>query len=74
MIERRRSKKNFFFPNSFKFCAVKRNYQFLSGNNNRLKLFIIEEAKEGISDFSKVTVKVFLMCSTILFCFNIISI
>ena len=57
MIERRRLKK-FFFPNNFKFCAVKKNYQFLSGNN-RLKFFIIAEAKEGISDFSQVTVKVF---------------
>ena len=30
--------------------------------------FIIEEAKETVLDFSQGTVKVLLMCSTILFC------
>ena len=30
----------------------------LSGNNNRVIFFIIEEAKEAISDFSQGTVKV----------------
>ena len=52
----------------------------LSGNNNRL-FFIIEEAKETISDFSKGPANILWMfsndwataCSTILSCFNIIS-
>ena len=35
--------------------------------------FIIEETKEAILDFSQGTVKVLWMCSTILFCFNIVS-
>ena len=62
----------------------------LSGTNNGVKFFIIEEVKENILDFSQETVKVLWMlsydlarvdnvfdrtaCSTILFCFNIISI
>ena len=37
-------------------------------------LFIIEEAKGTILDFSQGTVKVLWMCSTILFCFNILSV
>ena len=36
--------------------------------------FIIEEARETILDFLQGTVKVLWMCSTILFCFNVISI
>ena len=62
----------------------------LSGTNNGVRFFIIEEVKENILDFSQETVKVLWMlsydlarvdkvfdrtaCSTILFCFNIISI
>ena len=39
----------------------------LDANNNRLLFFIIEEVKETILDFSQGAVKVFWMCSTILF-------
>ena len=42
----------------------------LSGSNNRLIFFIIEEGKETILNFSQGTVKAII----ILFCFNIISI
>ena len=53
----------------------------ISGNNNRLIFFIIEEAKETILDFSQGTAKGMLMssydlataCYTILVYFNIIS-
>ena len=31
-------------------------------------IFIIEEANETVSDFSQATVKVFWMCSTLVFC------
>ena len=44
--------------------------QNLSGNINRLMFFIIEEAKETIHKEPKVL----WMCSTVLFCSNIISI
>ena len=37
----------------------------LSGNNNRLMFFIIEEAIETVLDFSQGTVKALWMCSTI---------
>ena len=41
-------------------------------NDNTIMFFIIEKAKEVILDFSQGTVKVLWICSTILFCFNII--
>ena len=41
---------------------------------NAKMLFIIEEVKETILDFSQGTVKVLRMCSIILFCSNIISV
>ena len=44
------------------------------GNANTIMFLIIEEAKETVLDFSQGTVKVLLMCSTVLFCSNIISI
>ena len=37
-------------------------------NDNTTMIFIIEEAKETILDFSQGTVKVLSMCSTVLFC------
>ena len=37
-------------------------------------LFIIEEAKKTIVDFSQETVKALWMCSIILFCYNLIPI
>ena len=43
-------------------------------SGNITMFFIIEEAKETVLDFSQGTVKVLWMCSTILFCSNIISI
>ena len=46
----------------------------LNGKRNTTMFFIIEEAKETILDFSKTTVKVWWICSTILFCSNITSI
>ena len=50
----------------------------ITGNLDRdecaTMLFVIEEAKETILDFSLGTVRVLWMCSTILFCFNIVSI
>ena len=46
--------------------------EILSDNNNRWMFFIIEEVKETILDFSQGTVKLLRMCSTILFCSNII--
>ena len=46
----------------------------LDGEVNTKMFFIIEEVKETILDFSKRTVKVLCMFSTILFCSNIISI
>ena len=64
-------------PNAIKHINFTGN---LSGNNNRL-FFIIEEAKETILDFSQGPAKVLWMfsydlataCSTILSCFNVIS-
>ena len=44
----------------------------LSGNDNRLILFIIEEVKKTILDFLQGTV--FFKSIVILFCFNILSI
>ena len=41
-------------------------------SDNTIMFFIIEKAKEVILDFSQGTVKVLWICSTILFCFNII--
>ena len=46
--------------------------EILSDNNNRWMFFITEEVKETILDFSQGTVKLLRMCSTILFCSNII--
>ena len=46
----------------------------LNWERNTKMFFIIEEVKETILDFSHGTVKVLWMCSTILFCSNIISI
>ena len=46
----------------------------LNWEGNTKMFFIIEEVKENILDFSHGTVKVLWMCSTILFCSNIISI
>ena len=43
-------------------------------NDNTIMFFIIEEAKETILDFLQGTVKVLWMCSTVLFCFNQITI
>ena len=43
-------------------------------NDNTIMIFIIEEAKETILDFSLETVKVLWRCYTILFCFTKISI
>ena len=37
----------------------------LSGNNNRVMFFIIEEEKEAILDFSQGTIKLLLICYTI---------
>ena len=49
------------------------NFTNLDRNGNSTMFFIIEEAKETVLDFSQGTVKVLRMCSTILFCSNIIS-
>ena len=46
----------------------------IDGDNNRLIFLIIEEVKETFLNISQGAVKVFWMCSTILFCSNIISI
>ena len=46
----------------------------LSSNNNRLIFFIIEKEKKNVLDFSQGTVKILWISSTILFCFNVISI
>ena len=46
----------------------------LDRDGNTTIFFIIEEARETILDFLQGTVKVLWMCSTILFCFNVISI
>ena len=43
-------------------------------DNGAIMFFIIEKAKETISNFLQGTVKVLWMCSTILFWFNIISV
>ena len=43
----------------------------LDQDRNKTMFFIIDEAKETVLDFSRGTVKVLWMCSTILFCFNI---
>ena len=46
----------------------------LSSNNNRLIFFITEKEKKNVLDFSQGTVKILWISSTILFCFNVISI
>ena len=46
----------------------------LDRDGNTTMLFIIEEAKETILNFSKGTVKLLQMCIAILFCSNIISV
>ena len=46
----------------------------LDWNANTTMFFIIQEAKVTILDFSQATVEILWMCSTILFCFNMISI
>ena len=46
----------------------------LHREGNTIMFLIIKEAKENILDFSQGTIKVLSRCSTILFCFNIISI
>ena len=46
----------------------------LDRDGNTTIFVIIEEARETILDFLQGTVKVLWMCSTILFCFNVISI
>ena len=43
----------------------------LDQDRNKTMFFIIDEAKETVLDFSRGTVKVLWMYSTILFCFNI---
>ena len=44
----------------------------LKRGNGAIMLFIIGEAKETISYFSQKTMKVFRMCCSILFCFDIV--
>ena len=51
--------------------AIQQFYWNLSGNNNRLIFFVIEEAKQTILDFSQGTV--FKKCCEF-FYFNLISI
>ena len=46
----------------------------LDWDGNTAIFFIIEETRQTILDFLQGTVKVLWMCSTILFCFNVISI
>ena len=58
-------------PNAIQQINFTRNLDRAAGAT---MFFIIEEAKETTVDFSQGTVKVLWMCSTILFCFNIISI
>ena len=53
---------------------IKQNAKVQNININTTMFFFIEESKEAILDFSQGTVKVLWMCSTFLFCFNLISI
>ena len=46
----------------------------LDRNAGKTMLSITEEVKETVLDLSQSTVKVLWMCSTIWFCFNMISI
>ena len=46
----------------------------LKRDNVAKMFFIIEEAKESVLDFLQGTAEILWMCSTILFCFSILSI